>query len=292
MLDAIFCHRDDLADDRKIAFHSNHGFYQVVGQLAMASRFFELPRMMLAKQQALVRLEHMINLQFTKEGIHKEHSPDYHRMVSETLCKVLDLGLINDSELLSFAIKIEANLAWFVKPNGYLTNFGDTDHRQMIRGTASALRWRSFAMQFVVSGGDIGIPPDSSMAVFPESGYFIVRSHWLNNSNFFSHCSYLAQTLCFHSRTHKHADDLSFIWYDRGHEILVDAGRYGYLEKTKAGSDLWKLGYWYADPNRMYVEDTRAHNAVEIDGISNPRHKVKPYGSALQRWGETKQGIF
>jgi hypothetical protein len=42
----------------------------------------------------------------------------------------------------------------------------------------------------------------------------------------------------------------------------------------------------YSDPNRIYVETTRAHNTVEIDGLSHPRRNVQPYGSGLVGWGE------
>jgi hypothetical protein len=53
------------------------------------------------------------------------------------------------------------------------------------------------------------------MRAFEDSGYFIARDRWSNGTKDFEQCSYLAQICGFHSRTHKHADDLSFIWYDR-----------------------------------------------------------------------------
>jgi hypothetical protein len=96
----------------------------------------------------------------------------------------------------------------------------------------------------------------------------------------------------FQSRTHKHADDLSFIWSDRGSDLLVDAGRYGYLGKTEQGSELWLAGYWYSDPNRVYCESTRAHNTLEFDGKDYPRKDVKPYGSALRRWVQDASNIM
>lgn len=85
---------------------------------------------------------------------------------------------------------------------------------------------------------------------------------------------------------HKHADDLSLVWYDRGQEILVDAGKFGYLDRTSPDSELGRAGFYYAHPSRVYVESTRAHNTVEVDGLSHPRKGVKPYGSGLLRAGE------
>src|SRR5262249_1594240 len=93
------------------------------------------------------------------------------------------------------------------------------------------------------------------------------------------------------SRTHKQADDLSFIWSDRENDLFVDAGRYGYLGKAEQGSELWLDGHWYSDPNRVYCEATRAHNTLEFDGKNYPRKGVKPYGSALRRYSEDPSGI-
>ncbi len=96
---------------------------------------------------------------------------------------------------------------------------------------------------------------------------------------------YFAQIAAFHSRVHKHADDLSFVWSDRSSEILIDPARFAYAGKTEPGSDLARQGFWYSDPKRVYVELTRAHNTVEIDGRSYDRTR-KPYGSALKYAGE------
>jgi hypothetical protein len=289
LLDCVVLHAQVLADDDCFATHSNHGFYVAAGQLALARRFPALPRMRGVERQAHQRLLQLIHTQFSEEGVHREHSPEYHRMVFETLHGLLASGLLEDRELLRLNDQIQEALAWFVLPNGYLAMFGDSP-----RYYATSRRWpRSLnqALRFVVSGGQDGTPPTAPMRAFPASGYAVVRGAWPRGADDFAGSSYLAQTCAFHSRVHKHADDLSFIWYDHGHELLVDAGRFGYLDRTEPGSDLWNEGFWYADPNRVYVESTRAHNTVEIDGCSFQRRGVKPYGSALQRWGDAA-GVF
>ena len=96
----------------------------------------------------------------------------------------------------------------------------------------------------------------------------------------------------FHSRTHKHADDLSFLWDDRVALVLVVSGRYGYVGKAEQGSRLWKDGFWYSDPNRVYCESTRAHNTVEIDGRNYVRKGAKPYGSAIKRCGSVGELFY
>jgi hypothetical protein len=288
-------HRVQLADDDKIAFHNNHGFYQVAGQLAMARRFGALAENMRASLvQAKSRLLPMLEQQFTEEGVHREHSPDYHRMVYETLKGIVDSHLIEDATILAKVGLIEQSLSWFVMPDGYIVNFGDSDYRLVSKNKRTAqAKWQTAEMRFVATQGQIGEAPATAIRAFEKSGYFVVRRMTANEKKLGPvQGSYLAQTAAFHSRTHKHADDLSFVWYDRGLSILVDAGRYGYVGKTETGSALWADGFWYDDPNRVYCESTRAHNTVEIDGRNYPRKQVKPYGSGIGRSGTAGEDVF
>jgi len=286
-------HQAYLADDKNIQFQNNHGYYQVVGQLAMGRRFAgESPLMAQALEQGKERLKAMLTQQFAKDGVHREHSPDYHRMVYDTLKSMIDSRLVEEAETIAFAETIEKALSWFVLPSQHIVNFGDSDYRLMqVKPTEAERKWRSPEMRYAASGGKVGRLPAEHLAIFSEGGYVAVRTPANDAPQDFSKSSYLAQTVAFHSRTHKHADDLSFIWSDRGSDLLVDAGRYGYLGKTEEGSELWLDGHWYSDPNRMYCESTRAHNTLEFDGKNYPRKGVKPYGSALRRWVNDVSGI-
>lgn len=286
-------HRAYLADDKNIQFQNNHGYYQVVGQLAMGRRFAsEAPLMAQSLKQGKERLKVMLAQQFANDGIHREHSPDYHRMVYDTLRAMIDSGLVEDAETIAFAKTIEKALSWFVLPSQHIVNFGDSDYRLMrVKPIEAERKWQTPEMRYAVSGGKVGQLPAEYVAIFPESGYAVVRTPANDAPQDFSKSSYLAQMAAFHSRTHKHADDLSFIWSDRGSDLLVDAGRYGYLGKAEVDSELWLAGYWYSDPNRVYCESTRAHNTLEFDGKDYPRKGVKPYGSALRRWVHDASGI-
>jgi hypothetical protein len=284
LLQAVLLHARALANDADFPAHSNHGIYFAAGQAALAVRFPELPGMDAARVQASDRLRRLLETQFTVEGVHREHSPDYHRMVLSTFEGLQRAGLIEADALTAFIDRIQEALAWFVQPNGRLVMFGDSPHRLM-----TDLDWQHVqndALRFTLSGGREGRPPAETVRAFPASGYIVFRDAWLDDVGGGDGGSYLAQACAFHSRTHKHADDLTFVWYDRGHEILTDAGGYGYVGKTEVGSELWEDGFWYADPNRVYVESTRAHNTVEIDGRNLPRRNVKAYGSAFMRWAE------
>jgi hypothetical protein len=283
LVDAVAVHLLALADDDRFAVHSNHGLYFAAGQAAIARRFPTLPGAEAARRQARERLLRLIETQFAADGVHKEHSPDYHRMLLDTLFGLVAAQLIEGEDFELLVDRIQEALAWFVMPNGRLVMFGDTTHHLM-----TAMAWEHFpnaALRFVMSGGTAGRPPDWPIRAFPDGGYVVMRDRWPDGAEDYASCSYLAQTCAFHSRQHRHADDLSFVWYDRGHEILTDAGRFGYLDPAPKDSPLRKEGFWYANPNRIYVESTLSHNTVEIDGRSLPRANVTPYGSALRASG-------
>jgi len=291
---AVEMHREYLSDDAHVSFHNNHGFYQVAGQLAMSRRFNgRLPLMAEAHAQATTRLLTMIDNQFMEDGVHREHSPDYHRMVYETLKTMVSAGLVDNETIIARIDRIEQALSWFVTPSRNLVNFGDSDLRAVGASISSVKhRWHTSEMQFIASGGAIGTKPKQNSMLFAQGGYFVVREPAQDVANSFQRSSYLALMGAFHSRTHKHADDLSFVWSDRGSDLLVDAGRYGYIGKTEQGSPLWLDGYWYSDPKRVYIETTRAHNTLEFDGINYKRKGAKPYGSALGRSIHGEHGLY
>lgn len=275
-------HRAELAEDDNIMFHNNHGYYQIAGQLALGRRFASQSEAMRALyDQGLQRFGKILDAQFSGEDVHQEHSPDYHRMVLTTLQGIVHSGLIKDEALRQRAHRIEEALAWFVLPSGGLVNFGDSDSRNLqCSAKAAQERWDSTLMRAAVTRPPHDLARPQGLKVFRDSGYAIIRAPSAAENDPAAD-SYLAQTACFHSRTHKHADDLSFVWFDQGEPLLVDAGRFGYIGKAEAGSEPWLDGSWYADPMRLFVESTRAHNTLEFDGRNNPRRGVKPYGSAI-----------
>ena len=287
---SLLAHFDFLSDDRNIVFHSNHGFYQAVGQFFAAGRFAEFEALSTFKRQASRRLLTMIDRHFSAEGVHLEHSPEYHYALTGAISTLARSDSLAEFPALRTRLaRMNDALAWMILPNRRLLNVGDSDRVDFTRRRSSERG--SDLLDYAMSGGVNGQPTSQRLAVFPASGLAVIRTDWSGGEDS-DRASYLAQTAAFHSRVHKQADDLSFVWYDRGADILIDAGRYGYLGRTKPGSDLWEQGFWYADPKRIYVESTRAHNTVEIDGRSFDRKRSKPYGSAIERWGETEDGLF
>lgn len=291
LLVSVFRHRDVLSKDEFIQFHNNHGFYQAAGQAAMGKRLLFLPGMREASDQASERLTRMLDQQFTSEGVHKEHSPDYHRMVVRTVDTLISSGLFDTEALIDRYVQMEDTLSWFVYPDGVLVNFGDTDARKLtVKPEAAKRSWHTERMRWAVSRGKVGRSKVSGYKAFPESGYYVVREA-SSATEARELDSYFAFNAAFHSRAHKHSDDLSFVLYELGEPILIDSGRYGYFGKLSSDSPLWKRGFWYSDPHRIYVESTRAHNCVEIDRTSHDRRSRQPYGSALLHHG-FQSGVY
>ena len=149
--------------------------------------------------------------------------------------------------------RAETVTPWFVQPDGSLLPFGDTSETK----AAAAL---------VEAGGRA----ERGVLELRESGFAVVRTD----------DSYLAVQAGFHSRAHKHCDDLSVVWWRDGVRVLVDGGRYGYGELLPPKSPLRSLGFYYASDERQYVEGSEAHSTVRLRSRDHDRRRP-PYGSGL-----------
>ena len=247
-------HAQYLMDDKNIAFHSNHGLYQVAAQIIIGKRFYEKNKIF--KNSYWIgkkRLDKMIKSQYYSEGVHKENSPGYHLYVYYLLKSLDDNEILNLSQK-HLLKKIKKATYWFILPNEKLLNFGDTDYDMTLNNNIENI-------------------PNKKHKYFKKSAYFIIK---LKNS-------YLAQHASFISITHKHADDLNIFWYDLGQPILVDSGKFGYPGRTAKGSNLNRKGFKYSNINRIFIESTRAHNTLEFNNESNYRTKKDFYNNAFKK---------
>jgi hypothetical protein len=271
--------------------HTNHGLYQALGHLAAARRLIGLPGMAEELEVARQRVIVVLDAHFAPDGAHLEHSPGYHYMLLGTIMNARRAGLLEGKEIEDRLDAVQNALIWMVKPDLCLATFGDTDPRYLERGEGIASLYQNPSVRYIISAGSIGAPPELGVKALPQGGYAFARLHARDATDRPPwRASYLGQIAGFHSRVHKHADHLSFVWYDRARDILIDPGRYAYAGRTERGSALFEKGFWYKDPKRIYVETTRAHNCVEIDGRDYRRKGVKPFGSAL-RYAGAQDGL-
>lgn len=271
-------HRREFLLERSFNQRTNHGYFVAIGQSVLGTALEVIPPMRELAELGRERLSVMIRTQFLSDGGHSEHSPEYHRMLMRSFQLAVDHGLIIDLELTERLTKAADLLGWMMQPNGSLVPLGDTPYVDMTDGSHPPTA--SPGTNFLMSVGRSGEPNPSQLGVYPDSGYAFVRSPQPQTSENHSASSYLAFSAAFHGRAHKHADDLNFTWYDRGQEILVEGGRYGYGPLLPMDSPLRASGFYYADTFRQYVESTMAHNTVSADGRDHDRRRV-PTGSGL-----------
>ncbi|EWH03467.1 heparinase II/III family protein, partial [Halomonas sp. BC04] len=154
----IIEHLNWLQDDKHYSKHTNHGFDQAMIALTIGLMFdhhdFDAYR-----QHNRQRLKDEVTFAFTDEGVHKENSPGYQKMMLGRLKQLRSLALLGEQKISNmgehYIEKAEAFLRAITLPNGYLPMIGDT------------------------RGGDEGLPYEQKEKIdvldYSKSGYVIVR---------------------------------------------------------------------------------------------------------------------
>lgn len=251
----------------------NHGFYQNVAALCFCKTF---PDNNTTALQTMIeeRILSMCSTLFTSDGFLKAHSPGYHQLLLRGHIEILQHFTFSNSfrNKLSEAIAAMASsLRPFLCPNGLLAQIGDTDITPPFPACQQAMGT---------------LPPHPALEILHGSGYAFIHTRGSNHAD-----SYLALVGAFHSREHKHCDDLSFIWNEGAMEILIDSGKHNYRGKFSPGTEEHARGFWYNAPPRIYVESIHAHNCVEINGRS-PSRRVPPYGVLPLKGGKINSDIY
>ncbi|MBK0330728.1 heparinase II/III family protein [Brachybacterium sp. MASK1Z-5] len=226
----------------------------------------------------------LFSQQFMPDGGHVEHSPAHQRMTLLGFHSVFKRFVPSGHPALGSPLRgaYEA-LSWMYRPDGNLVEIGDTTPERLPVPTAPPM---SPNARFVFSRGGEGQRARRQWKALPDSGWAFVRSPSEDSASEPGGESYLAFHAGFHSRSHKHADDLSLCWSEGLVNILVDGGKFGYGAVLPRDSDLRRNGFYYADPRRQYIESTRAHSTVLLDGVDHDRVHRKPYGG-----GDVQAGL-
>ncbi|MBN1501830.1 MAG: alginate lyase family protein [Spirochaetes bacterium] len=217
---------------------------------------------------ALQRLTEEINIQIYRDGVHWEQSPMYHVEVLHCFLDVIFIGIRNGivlpEDILNKTRQMCRVVLFSQKP----------DHHGPMQGDSDRLDFRNiltkgayvFSDSFLKSGAHdrfdfeiscefgyrakteydkIGAekPAQVSFAC-SDSGNYYLRSGWEPESNYMRfHCGTLGAG-------HGHSDKLHVDLFANGEDILVDAGRFTYVDC----------------PERYFFKDPPAHNTVIVDG--------------------------
>jgi len=199
----------------------------------------------------------MLSEHFAADGLHLEHSPDYHLFMVNHLQSLNDSGWLskNVSSTSKVIDSIVKSANWMATPNNNVIPIGDTANN-----VSMLKRWAGYK-------GKIHI----GHRFFPIGGLLI------NNSMTNESPSQLVFSGQFHSRQHKHADNLNVLYEYKCQPLLVDPGTFTYQ---------------YDIPERMYCESTRGHNTVEIDDLNYSRFRQDAFGSAISLVAKAGDCLF
>ena len=239
-------HFIELLNEDRIATHSNHGLFQMAGLLSLGENLDWMIHAPEAKNFSRGMIKKMLEMHFAEDGLHLEHSPDYHLWMINHLQSLKQSGwLTGETPSIQDLVKsLEEAANWMVTTNKNVIPIGDTANNVHV-----TKRWRDYNGKF-----------NLGTKLFPIGGLLI------NNSSIGKQHSQLVFSAQFHSRQHKHADHLNVLYSHGDRPLLVDSGTFTYQ---------------YDIPERMYCESTRGHNTVEIDGLNYSRFRQDVFGSAI-----------
>lgn len=284
-IEGLICHGDYLAEcDVPFSVKSNWGVLENTGLYAIGTCLSYLGGELAERgahytDVAKKRLAQEIRVQVMDDGVHWEQSPMYHNEVLSCYMAVLRNARLSEDSLPKILPEMVkkmayANLIW-QKPDGSQPCEGDsdeTDLRDILTGCAyvfqdPVLKSGGYAQMDFEGiwnyGREAAKDYDRLPVIAPAE-----RFHWLRDSgNWYLRSSWEKDADYFHFRCgslgggHGHFDKTHVDLVVNGEDILVDTGRYTYVD---------------GEPRRRF-KSAKAHNTVTVDGLE--------YTNCLDSWG-------
>lgn len=249
-------HLANLTEPKHIVAN-NHAFIQLHGAMALCRVRRESAAIV---EWVKTLFAGAIRQQFGTEGMHKEHSPGYHFFAYAKVCEFLRSRWYDGVEgLAELEDKILRNAAWLIDANGQVIEVGDTSPHL-----------RAIGHKPLPTAADEGAA--HGVRLWREAGFATVRTL---PPTPLAKSSLLFFSGAYHSKTHRHADDLAFVWMEGGEWILSDTGRYTYGDGER----------------RLYTRSSQAHNTITADDTSASIEPRYAYGSALELAERTPWGF-
>ena len=239
----------------------NHGFFQLAGLASLCKVLAGLSECNDTADFLNDSFSSLINKQFSKEGVHLEHSSQYHPWAAKVIGNIQLLNLFEEQHFESLNLARD-NAKWFFQPDGLSGLIGGSERKNV--GQYKNL---SPSMEYL-ENNETGEKPTENLAIFKDAGFGAYRSHWEYEKSDIT--SYLLGSAAFHSRVHKQNDDFTFEWFEKGQPIISDSGKYSYDD----------------DELTQFFRSRFAHNTVTVGDEVRWFSREKPYGSALIGGGE------
>lgn len=225
-------HAEWLAHERNYVSGHDHGMYADTA-LALTAR--ALAAHPLSERWRALAIQRFADTSATivdmDEATVREHSPAYVEFVQTLLIERLENGLEQPFE--SKIDDLESTLRALSTPSGTLIPWGDTALDHASKRT-----------------------PSVGVHTFPNTGWSI--SHHSG--------SMVAMASSFHSRNHKHDDELSFVFFESSGPVIFEAAHPGFANTSG---------------QRSYAESPNAHSGVIFDRPTPDGTAAHPFGGAV-----------
>ena len=249
LINILYEHGEHLSNEEEYTINHNHGIIQDQALIYLAyflNNEYSSEWISLAK----IRLEAQKKYAFSEEMIHVENSPAYQIGVTELFYQIAEF-LKSQGDDFGNQLYVDVSrslefITWTIKPNGALAEVGDGSS-----GKIDGEKFENEHLVYAATLGDKGEKPDDLSAVYPKSGYYFGRNYWGMEDTDPAAATWTMFKAGYLSKTHKHADDLSFMLYSKGYDIFVDPGWYNYMSGSK-----------YRD----YFVSAKSHNTLIVDG--------------------------
>ncbi len=221
-------------------FSTNHGVMQNIALLYVAVAFPELPMREQYVQLAIGRLQEQFSFFVNEEGVVLEHSAGYHEFGLELMGMVLRYMTLLDlpipDDWAEKYAKVKVFYAQLRRPDGTLPMFGNTDNSAGKAVHLVELDEQGRASELFVPKNWTGKQPEF---LAPVAGYAIWWSgfdedKWEERST---------QTVIawsnFEGHGHKHADELSVLFWGGGQTWWTNIGYWSYGSKYLGKAWSW-----------------------------------------------------
>lgn len=244
----IDLHIEKLLDENSIK-GGNHAIYQIVGLRTLCLSAGKETEQNTDYCEA--QLTKLLKDGFDDHSVNTENSPFYHNYNLHLIRRIdarLFPGLTD--QIKKIVAEGTEVTRWLTAPDGSFYQIGDSE--------AQGLSLKSVARRDLQKNGITYVHKDMS-----ESGYIVIRSHPVTDVH---KCMAFVMHATNKSYIHAHADQLSFLFFYNGTELLADSGKYTYQ------NDDW----------RQYFVSDLAHNTVGLAGMAFGPTTVPLNTSALK----------
>jgi hypothetical protein len=219
LLAAAIAHAKWLATPANYRRRHNHGLFDDSSLLMLCAQLDQLKECEAWRPLARQRFAENLGLMVSASGVHLEQSPSYHF----TVIRLLENRLrVDDDAVTRHTLELMRDAGpWFVQPDGRLPQLGDTFD-------APAPAWAAAAASKLAGA-----------RLFSDAGYYSVKTE----------DAQLLVVGAHHTKTHKHADDLSFVLSEGKRRVFVDSGFFSYNKS----------------PVVQFLASAPAHNVFLVD---------------------------